>query len=156
MTLHLVCDISGSMGLEGKPFIMRNAVMAVAQWSRLGYARTEIRLCGWASGIRQFLEWGTNDEFPADLLNCGGLSNGEALIQWLGEKSAGKVLLLTDGYWTSNGAKTLKHWMKYLPPDSHRIIKIGADANPQLNGPNVFAVEDLFIAVDDWLEEGVA
>ena len=39
MTLHLVCDISGSMGDGGKPFTMRTAVMAVAQWVRLGYVR---------------------------------------------------------------------------------------------------------------------
>ena len=28
----------------------------------------------------------------------------------------------------------------------------GADANPQLKGPDVFAAEDFFAALDDWLE----
>lgn len=156
MTLHLVCDISGSMVECGKPFIMRTTVLAVAQWSRLGYARAEIRLCGWASEIRQFLDWSTKDEFPAELLSCGGPSNGKALIQWLGEKPEGKILLLTDGFWTWNDARVLKHWMECLPLDTLRVIKIGADANPRLKGPNVFAPEELFVALDDWLEGGVA
>ena len=120
------------------------------------YARAEIRLYGWASETRHFLDWSTKDEFPADLLSCGGPSNGEALIQWLGEKPEGKVLLLTDGFWTWDEAKALKRWMECLPPDTLRVIKIGADANPQLKGPNVFAAEELFVALDDWLEGGVA
>jgi hypothetical protein len=156
MTLYLVCDISGSMGDGGKPFTMRTAVMAVAQWVRLGYAHAEIRLCGWASETRHFLDWSPKDEFPAELLSCGGPSNGEALIRWLGEKPEGKVLLLTDGFWTRDEARVLKHWMEGLPPDTLRVIKIGADANPQLKGPNMFAPEDLFVALDDWLEGGGA
>ena len=156
MTLHVVCDTSGSMGDGGKPFTTRTAVMAVAQWVRLEYARAEIRLCGWASETRHFLDWSSKDEFPAELLSCGGPSNGEALIQWLGEKPEGKVLLLTDGFWTWDEARVLKHWMGRLPPDTLRVIKIGADANPQLKGPNMFAPEDLFVALDDWLEGGGA
>jgi hypothetical protein len=156
MTLNLVCDISGSMGDGGKTFIMRTVVMAVAQWVRLGYAHAEIRLNSWASDTLDFLDWNTKDEWPAKLLSCGGISKGEALIQWLGEKPEGRVLLFTDGYCTWDKARGLKHWMECLPPDTLRVIKIGTDANPQLKGPNVFAADDLFIALDDWLERGVA
>jgi hypothetical protein len=156
MILHLICDISGSMGDGGKLFTMRTAVMAVAQWARLGYARAEIRLCGWASETRHFSDWSTTNEFPAELLSCAGASKGEALIQWLEDKPVGRVLLLTDGYWTWDGASVLKRWKESLPPDSLRIIKIGADANPQLKGPDVFPSEDLFAALDNWLEEGSA
>jgi len=156
MTLHLVCDNSGSMGDGGKPFIIRTVIMTIALWARLGYTRQEIRLCGWASEIRPFLQWSTKDEFPAELLSCGGPSNEMALIQWLGKKPEGKVLLLTDGFWTRAGARVLRHWKEGLPPDTLRVIKIGADANPQLKGPNVFAAEDLFVALDDWLEGGMA
>ena len=154
MKLLLVCDISGSMGDGGKPFTMRSAVMTVAQWSRLGYGHAEIRLCGWASEVRHFLDWNARDEFPAELLSCQGTSNGHALIQWLGEKPEGKVLLLTDGFWTRDGARVLKRWKECLPSDTLRVIKIGADAHPQMKGADVFAAEDLFAALDGWLEGG--
>ena len=144
------------MGDGGKPFTMRTAVLAIAQWVRLGYAHAEIRLCGWASEARHFLDWSPKDEFPAELLSCGGPSNWKALIQGLGEKPEGKVLLLTDGMWTKGEARVLKHWKECLPPDTFRIIKIGADANPKLKGPDVFAAEELFVALDEWLEGGVA
>lgn len=152
MKLHVVCDISGSMVEGSKPFIMRTAVMAVAQWVRLGYARAEISLCSWASETHHFFNWSTKDEFPAELLSGAGPSNWKALIQWLGERHEGKVLLLTDGFWMRDGAKLFKQWKECLPPKTLRIIKIGADANPQLKGSDVFAAEDLFVALDDWLE----
>ena len=154
MKLLVVCDISGSMSDGVVPLTMRSAVMTVAQWSRLGYGRAEIRLCGWASEVRHFLDWNTRNEFPAELLSCGGASSGDALIQSLGEKPEGKVLLLTDGFWTRDGARVLKRWKERLPPNTLRIIKISAVANPQLKGPDVFAAEDLFEAMDDWLEGG--
>lgn len=154
MTLHLVCDISGSMGDGGKPFLMRTAVMAVVQWAWLGYGRAEIRLCAWASEARYFQGWSAKHEFPAELLSCGGASNGAALIQLLGKKLDGKVLLLTDGFWSREDVKIFKQWKESLLPDTLRIIKIGADANPQLKGPDVFAAEDLFAALDCWLQKG--
>ena len=154
MILHLVCDISASMGDGGQPFAMRSAVMTVAQWSRLGYGHTEIRLCGWASEVRHFLDWNTRDEFPEELLSCGGTSNGKALIQSLGARPEGKVLLLTDGFWLRDDARVLKRWKECLSPNTLRIITIGASANPHLKGLDVFAAEDLFEAVDGWLEGG--
>jgi hypothetical protein len=154
MTLHLVCDISGSMGEGGKLFTQRTVVMSVAQWVRLGYARAEIRLYGWASETRNFPDWSSKDEFPAELLSCGGTSNGPTLIQWLGETPDGKVLILTDGFWNRDVARVLKRWKERLPSDTVRLITIGADAHPQLKGQEVFAAEDLFAALDGWLEGG--
>ena len=154
MTLYLVCDISGSMGDGGKQFIMRTAVMTVAQWVRLGYGCAEIRLCAWASEVHHFLDWSEKKEYPAELLVCGGASNGNALVQLLGEKPDGKVLLFSDGFWSRDDAKILKQWKNCLPPDTLRIVKIGADANPQLKGSDVFVAEDLFTVLDGWLEEG--
>ena len=49
MTLHLVCDLSGSMGEDGRPFLMRTAVTTIAQWVGLGYGAAQIKLCAWAS-----------------------------------------------------------------------------------------------------------
>lgn len=154
MTLHLVCDISGSMGEGGKPFTMRTVVVAVAQWIQLGYGGVEIRLCNWGSEACDFPPWSAKDEFPAELLSCDGTSNWEDLIQLLGEKPDSKILLFTDGFWPQESAKILRHWKEYLPLNTLRIIKIGADANPQLKGPGVFAAEDFFAALDGWLEGG--
>lgn len=156
MRLALVCDTSGSMGEGGKAFIMRTTVMAVAQTVRLGNLHAEIRLCGWASKARHFLEWRTNDEFPKELFSCGGNSNGKALIHLLGEIPEGKVLLLSDGNWERTEARVLKHWEEGLHPDTLRVIKIGVDANPDLKGHNVFTVEDLFLALAGWQKEGLA
>ena len=64
-----------------------------------------------------------------------------------------KFLLITDGFWSQDDAKALKRWKEGLQTDTLRVIKIGADANPQLKGADVFAAEDLFAALDGWLEE---
>lgn len=154
MTLYLVCDISGSMGDGGKPFIMRTAVMAIAQWTRFGYGLAEIRLCAWASEARYLLDWSAKEGYPAALLFCGGTQNGEALIQLLGEKPDGKILLFSDGFWSPKDAKILKKWRECVQPDTLRIVKVGTDANPQLKGPDVFVAEDLFAVLDGWLEDG--
>lgn len=154
MTLYLVCDISGSMGDGGKPFIMRTTVMTVAQWVRLGYGRAEIKLCAWASEARHVQDWSVKDEYPAGMFACGGTSNVSALIKLLGEKPDGKVLLLTDGFWSRDEVKILKRWKECLLPETLRIIKIGTDANPLLKGPDVFAAEDLFAALYCWLQKG--
>ncbi len=154
MKLHLVCDISGSMSDGGKPFIMRTLVTTVAQWALYGYGHAEITLCAWGSEARRIPAWGTRCEFPVELLSCAGTANSSSLIQLLGNKPDGKVLLLTDGFWSRDDTKNLKRWKDCLPLDTLRIIKIGADANPQLKGIDVFSSEELFAALDGWLEGG--
>lgn len=150
MTLHLVCDISGSMSDGGKPFIMRTLVTTVAQWTRYGYGCAEITLWGWASETRCISDWSVKSEFPAELLCCEGTANSASLIESL-NKLEGKVLLLTDGFWSRDDTKNLKRWKDCLPLDMLRIIKIGADANPRLKGADVFSSEDFFAALDGWL-----
>ncbi|PCK92885.1 hypothetical protein CFBP1590__2960 [Pseudomonas viridiflava] len=152
MTLFMVCDISGSMADLAKPFIMRTTVMTIAQWVRLGYGRTPIRLCAWA-GEAYFPDWSENQEYPAQLLACRGTSSVAALIQLLGTQPEGKILLLSDGFWSHADTKLLKQWSASLPPDTLRIIKTGADANPRLKGPYVFVTDELFAALDGWLED---
>lgn len=153
MTLHLVCEISGSMSDDGKPFIMRTLVTTVAQWVLYGYGRTEIALWAWGSEVRRIPDWGTRSEFPEELLSCAGTANSSSLIQSLGDKPDGKVLLFTDGFWSRDDARTLKRWKDNLPSNMLRIIKIGADANPQLKGPELFSSDELFSALDGWLQE---
>jgi hypothetical protein len=139
------------MGDGGKTFTMRTLVMSVGQWAELGYGRAEIILSSWAVEARNFLEWSSKDEFPAELHSCNGTANWDALIQLLGENPDGKVLLFTDGFWPQGSAKVFKRWKECLPLDTIRIIKIGSDANPHLKGPDVFASEDFLAALDDWL-----
>ena len=153
MTLHLVCDISGSMKEGGKHFIMRTLVTTVAQWVLYGYGRTEITLWAWGSEARRIPDWGTKSEFPEQLLSCAGIVNGSSLIQSIGGNHDGKILLFTDGFWSRDDARALNRWRDNLPSNMLRIIKIGADANPQLKGPDLFSSDELFSALDGWLQE---
>ncbi|WHV79584.1 VWA domain-containing protein [Pseudomonas aeruginosa] len=151
MTLFLVCDTSGSMSEGGKPFITRTAVMTIAQWIYLMGGQEQIRLCAWGSEA-VFSDWTMNDDYPEHMLVCSGTSSATALTRLLGDSPDGTVLLLTDGFWSSTETRHLKQWRAGLPYDSVRFIKIGADANPQLKGPDVFLAEDLFAALNGWLE----
>lgn len=153
MTLHLVCDISGSMSDDGKPFIMRTLVTTVTQWVLYGYGRTEIALWAWGTVARRVPDWSTSNEFPEELLSCSGSASCLSLIQSLGDKPDGKILLFTDGFWSRDDARALKRWKDDLPSNMIRIIKIGADANPQLKGPELFSSDELFYALDGWFQE---
>jgi hypothetical protein len=156
MTLYVVCDVSGSMGEDGRPFLMRTVVMAIAQWIQLGYGRARIQLCRWADEATIVPDWDARQEYPADLLVCQGRSNANALVQLFGEKPNGKILVLSDGFWSRDEAKVFKQWKDRLPLDTVRIIKTGTDTSLQLKGVDVFATEDVFAALDGWLEDGSA
>ena len=151
MTRFLACDTSGSMSEGGKPFITRTAVTTIAQWIHLAGGGVQVRLCAWGSEA-VFSDWTITDDYPEHMLVCGGTSNATALTRRLGDSPDGKVLLLTDGFWSSTETRHLKQWRAGLPHDSVRVIKTGADANPQLKGPDVFLAEALFAALDGWLE----
>lgn len=152
MTLYLVCDMSGSMGEDGRPFLMRTAVTTIAQWISLGYGAAQIKLCAWASEASVLSDWGVQEEYPAALLACQGSENWKPLIHLFGDKPDGKILLLTDGFWSRSDARLFKQWKDCLPADTLRILKVGPDANPQLKGADVFATEEVFAALDGWLE----
>jgi len=158
MTLHVVCDISGSMSEGGKPFILRTVATSVAQWLRLEYGHAAIKLCAWATEARHCPDWNINNEFPEEMVICEGAANGTALVQLLGSEPDGKILILTDGYWTRDDAKTLNRWQEGLPPDTLRVIQIGADANPHLSkglkGAKVFPAEEVLAVLDNWLQAG--
>lgn len=143
------------MSDDGKPFIMRTLATTVAQWVWIGKGHTEITLWTWSSEVRCISSWSSKSEFPAELLSCGGSANSAALIQLLGDEPGGKILLLTDGFWSRDDAKTLKRWKDCLPSDTLRIIKIGADANPKLKGIDVFSPEEIFDALDGWQEDSL-
>jgi hypothetical protein len=152
-TLWLVWDVSGSMVENGKRFIARSVVRMTEQYCRLGYGIADLKLAAWSDDAR-IIEWNPDDEFPAEMLHCEGGSSVRALVTLLGEQPNGKVMLVTDGWWTSEDMKALKGWKDRLPPETLRVIKVGSDASLQLKGADVFAAEDLPAALDDWLQGG--
>ena len=156
MSLHLICDTSGSLSGAGKPFIIRAVVTAIAQWGRFEAPAIELNLCAWTSEIRQISDWNAKKEYPSELLDCKGATNGNALVQFFSEKPDTKILMLTDGFWSQEDEKVIKLWKKQLPLDTLRIIKIGVDANPSLKGEGIFTVEDFFSALDNWLKGSLA
>jgi len=154
MTIYLICDTSGSMSEGGKCLITRGMVRTVEQYYRLGYGKGDLKVIAWGKETR-IVEWMPDNEFPAEMLDCKGAVNADSLIELLGEQIDGKVLLLTDGFWTRDVESALKRWKKRQMPDTLRVIMIGADANTHLKGFDVFATEDLFAALDGWTERGV-
>jgi hypothetical protein len=155
MIVYLVWDTSGSMAEWGKHLIARGVARAMEQYLRLGYGCADLKLVAWGDEARVF-DWCPDQEFPTEMLVSEGAANAKDLITLFGKQPDGKVLLLTDGFWSHADAKELKRWRKGLQPDTIRVIMVGADANPQLKGADVFAAEDLFAALDRWLEGGLA
>jgi hypothetical protein len=153
--LWIVCDVSGSMSEGGKHLLARGVAKMSEQYCRLGYGCAELKLVAWSRAAR-VADWLPDQEFPPEMLVCEGAASAKALVGLLGEQPQGKVLLITDGFWPDNDARTLKRWKERLPPDTLRVIKAGADASPQLKGAEVFAAEELWAALDGWLEGGAA
>jgi len=157
MNLYVVCDISGSMSEDEKRMIARGVMLAVGQYYRLGYCKGEVKLISWNNEAR-IVEWLPEDEYPREMLDCKGVVNAESLIELLGVRIDGKVLIITDGFWTRDVETALKRWENTQLPGTLRIINIGADANNYLKGKgfDVFSAEDLFAALDGWAERVVA
>ncbi len=153
MKIHIVWDTSGSMGELGKVWIARSLARMIEQYIRLGYCRADLTLIAWGSESR-VLNWISEEEFPPGLLAPAGSAHAAALSSGFQPDLASKILLLTDGFWTQSDARVMKLWREGLPPNTLRVIKIGGDANPHLKGKDVFAAEDLFAALDGWLEGG--
>jgi hypothetical protein len=153
MMLSLVCETSGSMGEWGKLLIARAVARTIEQYLRLGYGQAKLQVVAWSDGIH-VIDWHSDQEFPSELMVPAGSSRAKPLIDHFGNDPDGRILLLTDGFWPEADSKDIKRWKERLRPDTLRVIKIGADANPQLKGNDVFTVEDLFAALDGWTEGG--
>lgn len=155
MLMHLVWDTSGSMAGWGKPLIVRGVARAIEQYLRLGYGIADLRLVAWSDEAR-VLDWNSDHEFPSELLVPKGTASARELVAYFTTAPSGKILLLTDGFWSHATATELRRWKQGLLPDTLRVIRIGADANPQLTGVGVFTAEDWFAALDGWLPGGEA
>ncbi|GAB6187389.1 hypothetical protein [Thermopirellula anaerolimosa] len=153
MLIQLVWDRSGSMAECGKQLIARGIARAIEQYVRLGYVSADLRLIAWGNDAR-VINWQPDQEFPEELLLSEGSSSMQALVSLLGTNPDGRVLIITDGFWSPMDRKVLKRWKEGLRPDTVRFIKVGADANPHMTGRNVFSAEDVFAVLDGWLEEG--
>jgi hypothetical protein len=151
--LWLVCDVSGSMLEAGKRLIVRSLVREVEQYIGLGYGATsDIRLVAWNNDAKS-LPWSPQDEVPVDLFDCKNSADGEVLTRLLGSRADDRFIVLTDGFWSDESRVAIKQWKEGLTPDALRVIKVGADANPKLKGPDVFDAEDFFAAMDGWLDK---
>ena len=153
--LHLVWDTSGSMAELGKHLVARGVARAIEQYLRLGHGCADLKLVAWGNAAR-VLDWHPDEEVPPEMLLSEGAANAEALIALLGKQPQGRILLITDGFSSQADAKALRRWKESLEPHTLRFIKIGADGNPHFKGADVFAAEDLFAALDGWLEGGAA
>lgn len=152
-SVWLVCDTSGSMIESGKRLIMRGLVRKVEQFHRLGYApKRELKLVLWSDETISH-PWNPGEEIPSELVECSGSADGDALVRLVGESSDDKVLILTDGFWPDESRAAIKRWKGKIAPGALRIIKVGADANPKLEGADVFDAEDFFKAMEGWLDK---
>ena len=146
--LYIVCDMSGSMNEScGKFLLMRGVIRAVEQFFRLGYGHADLKTIFWNSKVN-LPDWDFNNGIPAQITDCYGKANINMLRDYLALQSAGKMLILSDGWFDLND---LVKWGKALPHNTLKIIKIGSDANPLLKGEGVFSPDDLFLALDKWL-----
>lgn len=148
MTLHLVCDSSGSMVENGKPYITRTAVMTVAQLVHLGYMSSDVKLYRWRDQVEQDAAWTVKDEFPITPDSYRGRARIEA-VNAMDFPSGDQLLVFTDGSWPLRDLKALETWRSAQPDGSVRIVKVGADANPRLTGAHVFDAGEILLAVDD-------
>jgi hypothetical protein len=151
--VRLVCDTSGSMLEGGKRLIVRGLVRQVEQYLRLGYGlRRDLQLVLWAEQVTAQV-CDLREEVPEELFECAGPANGKALVELLGDSADAKVLILTDGFWSDESRHAIEVWRSGVPQDTLRVLKVGADANPQFTGDYVFESEDFFSAVDRWLDQ---
>ena len=149
--LWLVCDVSGSMLEAGKRLVVRGLVREVEQYFRLGHAgKTDIKLVAWNQDTK-IVPWSTGDEVPAELFECRDSADGDALVRFLADQVDAKFMVFTDGFWPDESRGAIKQWKDENDQSALRIVKVGADANPKLKGPEVFVAEEFFAAMDGWL-----
>jgi uncharacterized sporulation protein YeaH/YhbH (DUF444 family) len=151
MLIYLVWDTSGSMAEWGKHLVARGMARAIEQYLRLGYGRGEMKLVTWSNEVRLF-DWHADQEFPVEMLTSRNSVNVKALITFFETEPNGKIILLTDGFWSQADVREFHRWKECLKPNMLRVIKIGADTNPQLKGKEVVIAEEFFAAMNGWLE----
>jgi len=153
MLLYIIVDRSGSMLEGGKNLIARGITRTIEQYCRLGYGHADIKLVSWSKEAK-IVDWNPNDEYPAEMLVCESNADAEALTTLLSEQLNSKFLIITDGFFPRKDMRKLRSWIQSIEEGNLRIVKIGADANPQFKGPNIFTAEDCFAALSKWIDGG--
>jgi hypothetical protein len=153
-TLWIICDTSGSMSEGGKNLLVRGMARVSEQYCRLGYGCANLKLVAWNKDAL-VVDWVPDEEYPQEMLLSEGPTSVDALVTLCQEQTDSKFLLITDGFLTLDDTRKFKRWRSDLPREALRVIKLGGDANPHLKGPDVFDAEEIFAALDGWLEGGV-
>ena len=148
--IYLICDMSGSMVEDGRRFIVRNIVRTVDQYYRLRGKKPDLFVVRWSSNVA-VVRWNLGQDFPEQMLVCGGEASGSCLVDEFSKAVDGYFMVITDGYWTRETTKQILTWSRSLPDGHFRIVKIGVDANPKIKGPSVFSGEDLLGALEGWV-----
>jgi hypothetical protein len=111
----------------------------------------EITLWAWGSEARRIPDWSTRSDFR---WSCFHARNCKWFVtdSTLGDKPDGKVLILTDGFWTRDGTLmagrlTAGHAARHpnrrgCQPASFQGLK----------GAKVFAAEEVLAVLDNWLQ----
>lgn len=149
-TRWLICDTSGSMIEGGKRLIVRSVVRQVEQFFRLGYGtECDLKLVLWSDTAVHHC-WNPGEELARELFDCKGSADGDALVGLVDGQANDRFLILSDGSWSDDTRNAIKRWKSGLNQNALRIVKVGADANAKLMGPDVFDAEDFFGAMEGW------
>ena len=148
-TLYIICDTSGSMFENGKPMIMRGVAGTAGQYIRLYGVPAGIKLLSWNKNISE-VEWNADDEYPEKMLKYRAPSEGCPPADFFETITGGKILLLSDGFWTGGEGKIFKELESRLPPGAVRIITIGPDYNPYIKSGNISGPDEILGVLDEW------
>jgi hypothetical protein len=136
----------------GKRLIVRGLVRQIEQFVQLGYGGgRDIKLVAW-NNLATSVDWSVGDEVPSVMLECDGSSDAKALARFFEQEvdEDDRVAVMTDGFWSHGTRTAIDQWRDGR---GLRIFRVGADANPKLEGAEVFEVEDFFAAMDGWLSQ---
>jgi hypothetical protein len=159
--LILICDVTGSMGEQGKIMLSRNLIT---------YLRQQVRYGGEVGSVLslRLLIWGRETfwvEFQEDedlaAIETKGAATAQPLLDALQICTAEpcRLLLLSDGHVGRSELARLRVWRESTPHVSLRVIAVGADANVAglakiASHSRVFLPEEVCEILDPWpLEE---
>ena len=128
---------------------MRNALRTVRQYYQLFGVDLSYELVLWKREVST-IQWRDEEDVPDVLFDCSGSSSETALIDEVSLDAEKAVIILTDGFWSQATQESITNWLNSEKAIPYRIIKIGTDANETLEGANVFYVEELLSALDEF------
>ena len=132
-TLYIIVDVSGSMNEMGKKHLQRNLCRYAVQLKiiELGnYADFDIHFYQWGQSVSEFVPQSDGD---IPLLVVEGSSSlislSDFLSKNLNDSEDLRVLILSDGNFSSSDILSFKQRMSSLPNLIIRTVAVGADAD---------------------------